>query len=63
MKGYTDLGQEDFQVLPTQACLGRISHLFEGVAACHAGFGVYTCEGQIVVLWLEVGAFLLDELG
>ena len=63
MKGYTDLGQEDFKVLATQACLGRISHPLEGIAARHARFGIYACEGEIVILWFEVGTFLLDELG
>ncbi len=62
MESNADLSEEYFKILPTQARLGGVSHLLQGVAARHAGFGVYASEGEVIVLRLEVGAFLLGEL-
>ena len=62
MESNANLGEEDFEILPTQTCLGCISHLFKGITACHARFSIYTSEREVIVLWFEVSALLLDKL-
>ena len=62
MERYTNLREEDFQVLPTEGRLGRIPHFLKGFAACLARFCVDPCKRKIIVLWLEIRPLLFGKL-
>lgn len=62
MERYTNLREEDFQVLPAESRFGRIPDFLEGFATCLTRFCVDPCKREVIVLWLEIRSLLFGEL-
>lgn len=62
MERYTNLREEDFQVLPAESRFDRIPDFLKRFTTCLARFCVDPCKREVIVFRLEIRPLLFGEL-